>query len=201
MTKRKADSSEVHGGKDNSKRRREESKRDKGGGVLSQAFHETQTIRRQAKPYQLMVAKIPFEALTPEWENGENRQVDDKHVIDLDEVFEQNLARTSEENYILVSCTSQAMQKYIKEQQQKDSTSQDDGQELRDLDGWLDINQEPLEIMDGQHRVAALRRLVKRKKLPDTELWWTGIIYDKGKSTSTPQNNRGKTKSGSQEAR
>lgn len=77
-------------------------------------FQETNSIRKQAEPYRITVAKMPLDALTCRWSNGSNRQLNKSHVQKLCGLFmEGKLARQSTENYILVQCSGQLIQRAI----------------------------------------------------------------------------------------
>ncbi|PWI65079.1 hypothetical protein PCL_07378 [Purpureocillium lilacinum] len=57
-----------------------------------------------------------------------------------------------------------------------DTTHADD---VPSFDKWLRVNGRPAELLDGQHRVAALKRLVSGSDTGKEELYWPCNIYDR----------------------
>lgn len=49
------------------------------------------------------------------------------------------------------------------------------------FEDWVDVNHEKPVVVDGQHRMAALRMYVEETASPETELWWICMFYDRGK--------------------
>lgn len=125
--------------------------------------------------------------LTSTWKQGQNRRLDHRHVENLCESFLQgSLARQTDRNHILASCSSQAirnMMVHLGSNGQCDGSLEMADGAVASFEDWLKINDEKLEIMAGQHRIAALREYVKRTKSPESELWWTCKIYDRGERT------------------
>ena len=152
------------------------------------SFQETDSILEQARPYLLSVARLPVEALTSTWNQGQNRRLDHRHVEDLCETFLQgNLARQTERNHILVSCSSQAIRNmtvHLGLGGQGEGSPDIAPGVIALFEDWLKINDEKLEIIAGQHRIAALREYVRRTKSPENELWWTCKIYDRGEKST-----------------
>lgn len=141
-----------------------------------QAFEETNSIREQAKPYRLATAKMPIQALSCTWSITPNRRVNQAHMQDLCQSFQNGkLARASRENYILVQCSAQAIQRMT------DAGSGSQCDTLLSFQNWLDINDEKAEVMAGQHRLEALREYVKQTGSGPEELWWVCEFYNRGK--------------------
>lgn len=148
------------------------------------AFQETDSIYQQAKPYLLATAKLPLDALTCSWRIGNNRRLDPQHVANLCQSFHHgNLARQTEENYLLVLCSSQAIRSMMghlgSKIQREDVTAIHTGH-MQSFEDWLDVNDEKPEVMAGQHRIAALQKYVEQTGSPKTELWWNCKFYDRG---------------------
>lgn len=148
------------------------------------SFQETDSIYQQARPYLLATAKMPIDALTSTWRIGKNRQLDRQHVANLCQTFQQgNLARQTEENYLIVSCSSQAirnMTQHLESKQQREDFTAIAAGDVESFEDWLRVNDERPEVMAGQHRIAALQEYVKRTDSPQKELWWICKFYDQG---------------------
>lgn len=153
------------------------------------SFLDSSTVRQLAEPYRLATARIPFDALTCTWRRGVNRQVNRQHASRLRRMFEQgSLARQAEENYLLVQCRAEAVERMISHLKGLDSetggavgaTSGTD--KVLEFDMWAVVNrEEKAEVMAGQHRMEALREYVRVSGSGAKELWWTCIIYDRGR--------------------
>lgn len=134
------------------------------------------SIAEQAKPYLLITAKFPLDALTSVWSVGSNRPLDPEHVETLCRIFEkQKLQREPEGNRLRVACSKQEIHRIL------DQRPSDAGWPF--FQGWMSVNGGPAEIMAGQHRVAALKALAQKNLLhtsKDDELWWLCDVYDKG---------------------
>ena len=60
-----------------------------------------------------------------------------------------------------------------------------DADDLLSFDKWLLVNDRPVELLDGQHRVAALKRLVSKTGADTQELHWHCNFYDRGMPHAT----------------
>lgn len=151
-------------------------------------FQETTSIRKQAESHRITVAKMPLDALTCRWSNGSNRQLKNSHVQKLCGLFmEGKLARQSTENYILVQCSGQSIQRAIsKAMLSSGNDNEENGgedvesREMLRFDDWMVVNDEKAEVMAGQHRIEALREYVKQTKGDAKDLWWVCEFYNKG---------------------
>jgi hypothetical protein len=145
-------------------------------------FQETDSIRQQAKPYRMTTARIPIDALTCTWSIGKNRRIDQQHVQKLFESFMRGeLARQSEENYILVQCSAELVQRAMRETRAERGDDNNESWRLPMFDNWMDVNDEKPEVLAGQHRIEALRQYVKKSDGDVKDLWWVCEFYDKGK--------------------
>lgn len=141
-------------------------------------IQETESARQQALPYLLATARIPISVLTAVWKVGQNRSLDFEHVQDLCSAFKNKaLKRTSYDNHLFVSgrCESVCkMKEYLQDAGQA-------GEKPLLFDDWAEVNPgELLEIIAGQHRVAALKEHAQKEGIPEEALWWTCEIYDQG---------------------
>ncbi|KAF6794953.1 hypothetical protein CMUS01_15976 [Colletotrichum musicola] len=144
-------------------------------------LREGASVRERARPFLLAVAEMPLDVLHTTWTIGRNRQIDTGHVDELREAFKKGgLERRAPENRIAVLCSAEEVRRA-----RAASIAPDDGNDDGDRDGkpsfvhWADVNRSKVEVMDGQHRIEALREYVKEARAPDSELWWTCEIYDK----------------------
>lgn len=193
--KRKSSSSTLHQdglqhGSRQTKRQRNAAKPDSRDGdrePLDNSFQETDSIYKQARPYLLATAKMPIDALTSTWRIGKNRRLDRQHVANLCQTFHQgNLARQTEENYLIVSCSSQAirnMTQHLESKRRQEGSTAIAVGDVEPFEDWLCVNDEKPEVMAGQHRIAALQEYVKRTGSPEKELWWICKFYDQGQDT------------------
>lgn len=138
-----------------------------------ESAEEGSSVRQRADKYRLATAKLPLDALTRSWKNGRNRGLSRRQVAQLRRDFEDlGLFREAEENYLLVQCSSTAVEKMLRRLGLHEEEYQD---KVYDFDEWEAVNGGvKLEVMDGQHRMEALRQYSSKK------LWWTCYIYDKG---------------------
>lgn len=166
--------------KDLLKAKNEHSKRPRQNELF--AFQETDSIRQQAKPYRITTARIPINALTYTWSIGKNRRIDQQHVQKLYESFMRGeLARQSEENYILVQCSAELVQRAMRETRAERGGDNNESWRLPMFDNWMDVNDEKPEVLAGQHRIEALRQYVRKSDGDVKDLWWVCEFYDKGK--------------------
>lgn len=139
------------------------------------------SVRQQAQSYRLATAKLPLDALTCRWKNGSNRHVNRQHVSRLCRIFKQGaLARQAEENFLLVQCSAEMVRRM---RDHVDAQGSGGGQgEVLSFDDWSAVNGgEKVEVMAGQHRMEALREYVEQTGSDAKELWWTCILYDRGR--------------------
>lgn len=131
------------------------------------------SVRQQAEKYRLATAKIPLAVMTRRWEKGKNRGLSRGQVARLQSDFrELGLFREAEENYMLVQCSASAVERMTARPGLVEAV----GREwIYDFEDWESVNgDERVEVMDGQHRMEALRQYGAEQP------WWTCRIYDKG---------------------
>jgi hypothetical protein len=166
--------------------------------LRSEAAIDQDSVLAQAERYQLTTAKLPIDSLTRTWSIGSNRAVDDNHVRSLSRIFEeQGLQREDPRNYMRVACSRADV-----ERMERHVNSINGGLFVGDdnpkaplvcfLD-WEETVGSKLEIMAGQHRLEALKKLLYRKggrcgsALERDQSWWICVIYDEGEYTISRQ--------------
>ncbi|KAF5002984.1 hypothetical protein FDECE_10458 [Fusarium decemcellulare] len=142
-------------------------------------FQDSVSSRQQAEEYRLVTANIPVDALSCTWRKGMNRHVNPQHVSKLCSVFKQGgLERQAEENYLLVQCSSAAVERMISHLEGLGHDPQLN--KILSFEDWSAVNpEEKVEVMAGQHRVEALREYATQVRVEEKELWWTCIFYDR----------------------
>jgi hypothetical protein len=150
------------------------------------SFTEAESVRAQAREYLLGVAMLPLSALDPTWRSGggrlRNRKPDPQHVRRLREMFlGGSLDRMAEDHWMSICCSAQTFREMASSG--GTGTSQD-AEEVVDLRGRWDevMGDQRVELMEGQHRAAALEAYVKKTGAPKSELWWWCNVYDGGKT-------------------
>jgi hypothetical protein len=147
-------------------------------------LEDGKTPRERAGRYKLATAKLPISVLTFQWADSENRKIDRKHVERLCAVFEEEggPARKAYENYLLVQCTKEEVDRMAKHLPAKDGSIDDDTSILfEDFSHWSAVNSQKVEVIAGQHRVEALKKYLASKKGPAEDLWWICEIYNRSK--------------------
>jgi hypothetical protein len=93
------------------------------------------------------------------------------------------LARQSEENYILVQCSAKSVQRAMRETRAERGDNSNKSWRLPMFDNWMDVNDEKPELLAGQHQSKALRQYIKKRDGDGDikDLWWVCEFYDKGK--------------------
>ncbi|KAJ3539659.1 hypothetical protein NM208_g5402 [Fusarium decemcellulare] len=149
--------------------------------LLSEAdrFQDGVSSRQQAEGYRLVTANISVDALSCAWRKGMNRHVNRQHVSKLCNVFKQGgLERQAEENYLLVQCSSAAVERMISHLEGLGHDSQLN--HILSFDDWNAVNPgEKVEVMAGQHRIEALREYARQAQEEEKDLWWTCVFYDR----------------------
>jgi hypothetical protein len=139
----------------------------------------------QAAPHRLVTAIFPIGVLTPVWKQGTNRPLNVPHRRRLYEAFRKELRRTDPNNALRLLCTQQEVNRMTAELERRGDTRTDWTQRTPSawpsfLD-WHNVNQEPVELMAGHHRVEALKEYLKDQKAKD-EGWWLCDVYNQGGS-------------------
>ncbi|KID80877.1 hypothetical protein MGU_11700 [Metarhizium guizhouense ARSEF 977] len=146
------------------------------------SIREASSIRQRAERYRLATAKMPLDSLTCTWTRGKNRRLQQQQVSRLcDDFRELGLEREAEENFLLVQCSAAAVEQMLGFLGVGRLLK--DGESARDrtwsFHDWLVVNSgEEVEVMAGQHRMAALRQYATKTGSDTGKLWWTCYIYD-----------------------
>ena len=145
------------------------------------SFHDGRSAQHEAEDYRLATARMPLDALSCVWRKGTNRHLNRRHVEKLCNAFQQGkLKRQETENHLLVQCSAEAVSRMMSHLGQPGHHSQCN--QVLSFEDWLVVNpNEKAEVMAGQHRIEAMREYVKQTGADSKELWWTCIIYDRGK--------------------
>lgn len=145
------------------------------------SFHDGRSAQHGAGDYRLATARMPLDALLCVWRQGTNRHLNRRHVEKLCNSFQQgNLERQEAENYLLVQCSAEAVGRMMSHLGQPGHHSQCN--QVLSFEDWLVVNpNDKAEVMAGQHRIEAMREYIKQTGANSKELWWTCIIYDRGK--------------------
>lgn len=145
-------------------------------------FTDATSIYQEAATYKIITARISLDALTIKWTIYPNRPLIQSHVARLCSIFQaEGPLREVESNFLLVKASEKMINDFLDRYQDIQPVGKARGETIFDLRAWKEFRPENhLEVLAGQHRIEALKRYVKLRKDPDTELWWTCIIY-KGK--------------------
>jgi hypothetical protein len=144
-------------------------------------------VREQAKEYRIMSAKFHVDDLTSEWTHGQNRELDTRQVNALCEIFEgQKLQRESEQNRLAVLCSPTDVERMLAHVRQAGAPATETSSPWPWFGDWAKVIGAKAELMAGQHRVAALKALLKKHSrldaLSDPELLsWVCDIYNRGR--------------------
>ncbi|GJN86979.1 hypothetical protein PLIIFM63780_010561 [Purpureocillium lilacinum] len=158
------------------KRRRDSSDENTPAKAARKQFEEGQTTLEQAKPYRILTARMPLDALTADWSLARNRSLQAKHVDALYTIFERGDMKRASYPLAVLSTRSEVQRMLHGMGYDSDTPDADD---VPSFDGWLSVNRRPVELLDGQHRVAALKRLVYRTGAGEEELHWPCNFYDR----------------------
>ncbi|KAJ6436772.1 Maltose permease MAL31 [Purpureocillium lavendulum] len=138
-------------------------------------FEERETTLEQAQQYRILTAKMPVEALAADWSVARNRVIRGEHVKALCKIFTQGgLNRAG--HHVAVLATRSEVECMLRLMELHDEVT--DADDIPAFDDWLSVNR-PVELMDGQHRVAALERYVSETGADKKELWWPCDFYDR----------------------
>ncbi|KAJ6437567.1 ATP-dependent DNA helicase MER3 [Purpureocillium lavendulum] len=105
-----------------------------------------------------------------------DRPIQEKHVDALYTIFQRGDMKRASYPLVVLSTRSE-VQCMLHEMGYDDTTDADD---VPSFDQWLLVNSRQVELLDGEHRVAALKRLVSGTDAGKQELYWPCNIYDRG---------------------
>lgn len=145
------------------------------------ALHEGESVAERARPFLLAVARMPLGVLDTTWSIGRNRPINPAHVRELECVFSKvGLERCAPEHRLRLLCSAADVRRMRAAASRRGYHAGDE--EASSFLDWASVNTagDRVEVMAGQHRIHALRAYVARTGSPDTELWWTCELYDKG---------------------
>jgi hypothetical protein len=141
----------------------------------------------EAEEYRMVTACFPIGVLTPKWTHGRNRSPSTPHILQLRKSFDNELGRTDPSNTLRVACSPEHVDRMIAELKRQGDTRADWKQRTPDawpsFWEWQSVNPEPVELMDGQHRVEALKEYLKDRKNAEDEAWWLCDVYNQGGSS------------------
>lgn len=140
-------------------------------------FEERETTLEQAQQYRILTAKMPVEALAADWSVGRNRVIQEKHVKALCKIFTQGGLKRAD-NHLAVLSTRPEVECMLRVMGLHDEAT--DADDIPAFDDWLSVNRRQVELMDGQHRVEALKQYVSETRADKKELWWPCDFYDRG---------------------
>jgi len=141
----------------------------------------------EAEPYRIATACFPIRVLTPKWKQGRNRAPSTPHILQLRKSFDKGLYRTDLSNTLRVACSPEHVDRMTAELKRQGDTRADWKQRTPNawpsFWEWQSVNPEPVELMDGQHRVEALKEYLKDRKDAEDEAWWLCDVYNQGGSS------------------
>ncbi|KAH0558744.1 hypothetical protein GP486_004613 [Trichoglossum hirsutum] len=164
------------------------------------SFRESEPVVEQAEKYRLGTVRLPLDSLDFHWDEsaGKNRQINPAHVGKLHLLFlQEGLKRKSPDNHLKVACRKSDVENILNVLTEQSPTGraydreklveamrhrsprdeQDEEFEWPLLHQWESVNGKA-ELMDGQHRVEALKLYIQRTGAVD-QGWWPCALYDK----------------------
>ena len=155
----------------------------------SSSSRQQLSVREQAEPYRLITAIFPIDVLTPVWRHGTNRPIHNSHKRHLCQAFREGLYRIDAKNALRLVCTQDEVARMMTElERQGGGHRAREDWKYRRSDSWpsfLDwarVNDQPIELLAGHHRVEALKTYLKEERLnAPEERWWLCDVYDQGK--------------------
>ena len=143
---------------------------------------ETRSIEERVQPFRIMTVKFPIDYTTPNWSTGQNRDVNEKHVKQLCHLFEEyGLERLNCAHRICLLSSLQDVQRACKHLG-INCVPNDPTASPPYFESWGETCTGPVEVLAGNHRIAALKMYLERRKLDGNraERWWLCDIYDRG---------------------
>jgi len=158
-----------------------------------------------AEQYRIGTARLPLSVLNSVWRIGQNRPLSTKQIQHLLQVYKkEGLLREPEAHHLIVGCTRGEFQQAIERVTALTSTSESSklepltlacsrtlpaGQTWPLLTTWSAVNNgSKVELIAGQHRVAAFEQLLLERQQGRTvdtttaedDAWWVCDFYDTG---------------------
>jgi hypothetical protein len=150
-------------------------------------FENDQSVHDETQNFLLGTARFPVDALTARWSLGENRSIDRNHVKRLCKLFkDQGVRRSDVECHIIVGCTRQQHERMLvhtgigvgEQCMSSETVTTATTSTTVSFSDWEEVNECKAELLAGNHRVEALKELLKGSDA--SERWWTAQIYDIG---------------------
>lgn len=146
------------------------------------------SIHQQAEPYRLTTVRFPIDALSARWGKGKNRPIDEHHKHELHESFRtQGLLRTDSKNWLRIACAKgdvdrmEAALQAGKGPGDKQEGTESETASWPSYMRWREVNAEvQVELIAGNHRVAALKDYLQDEPAAVDERWWICEVYDRG---------------------
>ncbi|KAL6405716.1 hypothetical protein AUP68_10853 [Ilyonectria robusta] len=143
------------------------------------SFQTGESVREQARPRRIAVARMCIKDLTPKWTLGQNRPIDKGQVQKLLNIFKRGgVNRTAKEHYLQLLCSSSEVTRMKAHLGLEERTMETPTEGILCFNDWHTVNQTQVEIMAGQHRVEALKAYMLETKSEAKEGWWICEIYD-----------------------
>lgn len=145
------------------------------------------SIHQQAEPYRLTTVRFPIDALSARWGKGKNRPIDEHHKHELHESFRtQGLLRTDSKNWLRIACAKgdvdrmEAALQAGKGPGDKQEGTESETASWPSYMRWREVNAEvQVELIAGNHRVAALKDYLQDEPAAVDERWWICEVYDR----------------------
>ena len=158
-----------------------------------------------AEQYRIGMARLPLSVLNSVWRVGQNRPLSTKQIQYLLQVYKkEGLLREPEAHHLIVGCTRGEFQQAVEHIAALTSVGESSelepltltcsrtlpaGQTWPLLTTWSAVNNgSKVELIAGQHRVAALEELLLERQqghpvdttVADDDAWWVCDFYDIG---------------------
>lgn len=144
-------------------------------------LRESETTLERAERYRILTAKMPVEALTADWIEGRNRVIQPGHVKALCKIFQRgDMKRAS--HPLAVLCTRPAVKCMLHRLGYRDDDDVAGMDDVPAFDDWMREIRHRVELVDGQHRIEALKEYVSKTGAGKEELYWHCNLYDRGMS-------------------
>jgi hypothetical protein len=165
-------------------------------------------LRGQAEPYRLGTLRVSLDCTTTVWEHPghpANRPINENNIARLIKSYRaRGVQRISPSNRLPALCTRADWDRFGLACRTSPATALpgvspevvsrllspaglEPTHEMPLITSWPTIVGQPLTLLEGQHRIQALRRYVQSISTPTLaeELWWVCDLYDQGKWSRT----------------